>query len=247
VNDPEVILFDEPLSNVDAKVREELRVELLAMQRRIGFAGVYVTHDQEEAMAISDRIVVMSEGKAVQVGPPREVYRKPASRFVASFIGVVNLWPGRIQDAPGGDVRVVTTEVGDIAVASGNVPRELDAVGSEVLLMVRPEALTVVRNPPAGAPRAGLLPGTLRAEMFRGAHTDMFVEVGRHIVRARADDETDLRIGDAVHLLALPQKVRALPPTDTVATTDEERAGMSAIESALTRSAADLDRTGEPT
>jgi len=88
----DVILFDEPLSNVDAKVREELRVELLAMQKKIGFAGVYVTHDQEEAMAISDLIVVMHEGRVLQVGTPQEIYRRPASRFVASFIGVANVW-----------------------------------------------------------------------------------------------------------------------------------------------------------
>src|SRR5579871_5907431 len=97
INDPSVILFDEPLSNVDAKVREELRVELLAMHKRLGFAGVYVTHDQEEAMAISDRIVVMNEGSVVQIGTPREVYGRPASRFVAGFIGVANMWAGRVR------------------------------------------------------------------------------------------------------------------------------------------------------
>ena len=98
VNEPKVILFDEPLSNVDAKVREDLRLELLSMQKEIGFAGVYVTHDQDEAMAISDRIVVMSDGKVLQVGTPREIYRKPVSRFVASFIGVANMWEGRLTN-----------------------------------------------------------------------------------------------------------------------------------------------------
>jgi iron(III) transport system ATP-binding protein len=242
VNDPEVILFDEPLSNVDAKVREELRVELLAMQRRIGFAGVYVTHDQEEAMAISDRIVVMSEGKAVQVGPPREVYRRPASRFVASFIGVVNLWPGRITAAPSGDLRVVATEVGDVAVARENIPAGSEAVGSEVVLMARPEALRVTSARP-DASNATVWPGKLRAEMFRGAHTDMFVEVGSHIVRARADDETGLRVGDSVFVTGLPQRIRALPATEVASATIDEQTEMVAIEAALTREAAASPRT----
>jgi iron(III) transport system ATP-binding protein len=245
VNDPEVILFDEPLSNVDAKVREELRVELLAMQRRIGFAGVYVTHDQEEAMAISDRIVVMREGKAVQIGTPREIYRMPASRFVASFIGVVNLWPGRIEGTDSGDIRVVRTDVGDIPVARANVPGEGYADGSAVDLVVRPEALSVARQAPGGPAGPGILPGILRAEMFRGSHTDLFVEVGRHIVRARADDETGLQIGDAVNIVVPAQKVRALPAADRAASADE-MAERSAIEAALARGAAESERNGGP-
>ena len=107
VRDPKVILFDEPLSNVDAKVREELRVELLAMQQELGFAGVYVTHDQEEAMAISDRIMVMDHGKVVQVDTPRQVYRRPRSRFVASFIGIANVWEGRLGATGDGGSRTV--------------------------------------------------------------------------------------------------------------------------------------------
>jgi iron(III) transport system ATP-binding protein len=238
VSDPEVILFDEPLSNVDAKVREELRVELLAMQRRIGFAGVYVTHDQEEAMAISDRIVVMNEGKAVQIGSPREIYRMPASRFVASFIGVVNLWSGRISGSAGDDGRLVRTELGDIAVARENLPRALDADGAKVDLVVRPEALSVIRQAVGAAPGMSVLPGVLRAEMFRGSHTDMFVEVGSHIVRARADEETGIQIGEAVRVMVPAQRVRALPEADRSGSPDEV-AERSAIESALTGTASE--------
>lgn len=244
VNDPAVILFDEPLSNVDAKVREELRVELLAMQRRIGFAGVYVTHDQEEAMAISDRIVVMNEGRAVQIGTPREIYRMPASRFVASFIGVVNLWPGRVKGTASDDRLMVQTDLGDIPVMLANVPGELASDGSPVDLVVRPESLSVLGQAPDGHGGSGVLPGIVRAEMFRGSHTDLFVEVGRHIVRARADDETGLKFGEAVHVVVPAQKIGVLPGADRAGSA-EEAAERSAIESALTGAAAEPGRAGD--
>jgi iron(III) transport system ATP-binding protein len=233
VNDPDVILFDEPLSNVDAKVREELRVELLAMQRRIGFAGVYVTHDQEEAMAISDRVVVMNDGKAVQVGPPRDVYRRPANRFVASFVGVVNLWPGAVA-ASGPVTTTVTTELGDVNVASANLPTAARNPASKVVLMTRPEALVVVTDRPADAAAVNIWEGTVRAEMFRGAHTDMFVEVGPHIVRARADDETAVEVGQTVYITVNPEKVRGLLPSDGTVDSVDDTALQAAVESALT-------------
>jgi iron(III) transport system ATP-binding protein len=238
VNDPEVILFDEPLSNVDAKVREELRVELLAMQRRIGFAGVYVTHDQEEAMAISDRVVVMSEGKAIQVGPPREVYRRPASRFVASFVGVVNLLPGNVGPTAEGDgVLTVVTSIGDVHVATANVPSECRVPGSAVVVISRPEALGVTDKRPIEASLTNVWEGIVRAEMFRGAHTDLFIEVGSHIVRARADDDVSLEVGQAVFLLVNPQKIRAIAAGDGSPDTIEDAALSNAIEAALTQPA----------
>ena len=246
VNDPDVILFDEPLSNVDAKVREELRVELLAMQRRIGFAGVYVTHDQEEAMAISDRVVVMNDGKAVQVGPPREVYRRPASRFVAGFVGVVNLWPGRVgAAATGEDVRTIATELGDVRVAAANLPRDCSNEGTEVALVSRPEALTVVQDRPPAGTIDNVWEGTVRAEMFRGAHTDLFVEVGPHIVRARADGETETRVGQTIWLVVHPQKLRVLPAADRDPASVDDTAVAAAIESAFTHHEAEAQASTE--
>src|SRR5690606_31260270 len=103
-----LILFDEPLSNVDAKVRERLRVELLAMQRRLGFAAVYVTHDQTEAMELATRIAVMRAGRVEQLGPPREIYERPASRYVAGFVGIANEVPGEVAGIDGETVTVRT-------------------------------------------------------------------------------------------------------------------------------------------
>jgi iron(III) transport system ATP-binding protein len=219
VNDPKVMLFDEPLSNVDAKVREELRVELLAMQQEIGFAGVYVTHDQEEAMAISDRIVVMHEGKALQVGSPREIYGRPASRFVASFIGIANMWEGVLdRDDEGSATATVTCEIGAVAVAAQNVPAELE--GNDVVVVARPEAVTVSDRDPGALGHGNVWRGTLRTEMFRGSHSEFFVEVNGRIVRGRGSHDfmsgqgDTIAVGDEVFVVAPPHKLRVLSRLD---------------------------------
>ncbi|MBO8141716.1 MAG: ABC transporter ATP-binding protein, partial [Firmicutes bacterium] len=109
VNEPSVLLFDEPLSNLDAKLREQMRHEIRALQQRLGITSIYVTHDQSEAMTLSDRIVVMRDGRIEQVGTPIEIYTRPANRFVASFIGTANLIPARVtaRDGEGVEVRLV--------------------------------------------------------------------------------------------------------------------------------------------
>ena len=95
---PAALLLDEPLTALDAKLRDQLRLEINALLRRLGITAVYVTHDQAEALALGDRIVVMSHGRVAQIGTPREVYRAPASRFVADFIGTMNRLPGEVTD-----------------------------------------------------------------------------------------------------------------------------------------------------
>jgi iron(III) transport system ATP-binding protein len=214
VNEPKVILFDEPLSNVDAKVREDLRLEILAMQKNIGFSGVYVTHDQDEAMAISDRIVVMDEGKVLQVGTPREIYRQPSSRFVASFIGVANMWEG--QRVPGlqGPTTVVACEIGDVVVAS---TRSAATDGeTDLVVIARPEAFTVTVREPLDLGHTNIWRGTLRTEIFRGDHTEYFVEVRGTVVRARSlrEDTTSRgapEVGAAVFVTVSPDELRVLP------------------------------------
>jgi iron(III) transport system ATP-binding protein len=215
VRDPKVILFDEPLSNVDAKVREELRVELLAMHKRLGFAGLYVTHDQEEAMVISDRIVVMDEGKVIQVDTPREVYRRPRSRFVANFIGVANIWEGKIKpDGRQPATTTVATTVGDMIVANENVPSGLASDGDDVIVMARPEGLSVAAERPGDSPDATVMPGVLRAEMFRGSHSELLVDVGNHMLRVRSTRSHALAEGSAVFVIASPAALYVLPHSE---------------------------------
>lgn len=217
VHDPTIVLFDEPLSNVDAKVREELRVELLEMQRHIGFAGIYVTHDQEEAMAISDSVVVMNDGKVLQVDTPREVYLRPASRFVAGFIGVANIWEGQMRGpAANRELEVITCAIGNVTVAGDN---DFTASGgtSEVVVLARPEDLTITTEEPAAAHGHNVWRGRLHAEMFRGAHTELLVEINGQLVRGHAarnitvNQSTPLEVGGEVFVSASPHNLRLLP------------------------------------
>ena len=139
--EPSILLLDEPLSNLDAKLRERMRWELKELQRRTGITFVYVTHDQSEAMALSDRIAVMHQGEVMQLGPPREVYTRPASKTVADFMGLVNLIPGRVVRAAGDDSLVAVgggTPVG-LTLSPGAV------AGQAVQVAVRPESLSLTR------------------------------------------------------------------------------------------------------
>jgi len=142
VIEPRVLLFDEPLSNLDAKLRVQMRQEIRALQRRLGITTVYVTHDQEEAMAVSDRIVVMSQGSVMQVGTAEDLYYRPASEFVATFVGRVNLITGTLARADDGKLGVAA--LGTL-IASAHVPQGL-TLGDAVQLIVRPEALAIERS-----------------------------------------------------------------------------------------------------
>jgi iron(III) transport system ATP-binding protein len=141
INKPSVLLFDEPLSNLDAKLREQMRLELRRIQQTFGITSVYVTHDQAEAMTVSDRIVVMNEGNLMQTGTPFEIYSRPANRFVADFIGRVNFFAGKIvsPDLDGtGDVEIEFSGGGRKTLAGRPGPFKR---GGEITLTVRPESL----------------------------------------------------------------------------------------------------------
>jgi len=164
---PTVVLFDEPLSNLDAKLRAEMRVELRELQRRLDITSVYVTHDQEEALAISDRVIVMNVGVIEQIGTPEEIYNRPRSRFVADFVGSANLIKGRVT-GPG----TFEAEGGVVLKTAGG------SSGSEVA--VRTAYIDLVPQPGDNQ-----LPGTVRQRMFHGDFVQYIVECacGRLIVR----------------------------------------------------------------
>ena len=132
--EPEVLLLDEPLSALDAKIRVALRKEIRSIQRQLGITTVYVTHDQEEAMSLSDRVVVMSDGRVEQIGPPPEIYNFPATPFVASFVGTLNLLPASVVDAGAGRVSVAGQEI------RGSKPATTGLQGG-VTVALRPEAV----------------------------------------------------------------------------------------------------------
>jgi spermidine/putrescine ABC transporter ATP-binding subunit len=147
---PSVLLLDEPLSNLDAKLRQEMRGELRQLQRRLEIATIFVTHDQDEALAMADRVVVMHEGRVEQVGTPEEIYSRPRTRFVASFIGVCNFLPGEVVAAEGG--RLIFRSGGLTLAMAPHGP--VAALGARGTLAVRPEVIRLVRageRPPADA------------------------------------------------------------------------------------------------
>jgi spermidine/putrescine transport system ATP-binding protein len=199
VNKPAVLLLDEPLGALDLKLRRQMQVELKEIQREVGITFLYVTHDQEEALAMSDRIAVMDGGVVEQCGTPEEVYERPAKPFVAGFIGISNLMEGTVD---GGGVRLAN---GTRCAAS--VPDGV-ADGTAVQLSVRPEKIVLDGD------GAGLvcLQGTIAERVYVGTATQVIVELegGARIValeqnteRARADDRWEL--GDRVTVAWLPE------------------------------------------
>ncbi len=144
---PKVLLLDEPLGALDKKLREETQFELMDLQQSLGLTFVVVTHDQEEAMTMADRIAVMSAGKVAQVATPAEIYEAPNSRFVAGFIGDVNILDGNVVSAQPGLAEIAVDNAFTLRTATADAP----AVGSRAGFAIRPEKLRVTRNPPANA------------------------------------------------------------------------------------------------
>ena len=178
VNRPRVLLLDEPLGALDLKLRKEMQLELKHLQTHLGITFVYVTHDQEEALTMSDRIVLMRQGRIAQVGTPRDLYDRPASRYVADFIGETNLLPGTVvENAPG----LVTLRMGDETTLRGLSDAPL-ATGSEAWLTVRPEAIALCNGtPPAGH---NAVSGTVADAVYAGSALRVHVTLagGRRLV-----------------------------------------------------------------
>jgi putative spermidine/putrescine transport system ATP-binding protein len=167
---PTVLLLDEPLSNLDLKLREEMRLEITTLQRRLGITMVMVTHDQGEALAVSDRIAIMNKGRIEQLGDAHAVYEMPGSRFVADFIGQTNFFPGIVrQGAAAGGTCGVQTEAGDWGLLA---PLAL-ADGAAAEVAVRPERLRFAQGPVDGALN---LMGSVLRHVYLGNHTETYVK-----------------------------------------------------------------------
>ncbi len=169
---PKLLLLDEPLSALDAKVRVSLRDEIRSIQKNLGITTVFVTHDQEEALSISDRIVVMYGGKAEQVGTPFEIYNRPATKFVANFVGTLNVLEGTVSDAETGKVRVNAQEVALKGKLNGS------RTGDTLSLALRPEAISLGRRPGNDAS----LTGEIADVHFLGSVIRVRVGVGGSMV-----------------------------------------------------------------
>jgi iron(III) transport system ATP-binding protein len=198
VAEPEVLLLDEPLSNLDAKLRESMRQEIREIQQRLGITTLYVTHDQVEALAISDVVAVMSKGNIVDFGSPQRIYEAPKSRFVAEFIGLANVVP--VSGVHGaGDVLRGEAAMGSIAF-SNNERAEPDAgvqaSGRQASVLVRLEDVHISRERPAD--EDNVWRGTVASALFLGTHFDCVVEVGGQRLRAQVPRSVGLAAGDEV-------------------------------------------------
>ena len=202
---PRVLLLDEPLSALDAKIRLSLRQEIRAIQRQLGITTVYVTHDQEEALSLSDRIVVMSQGRIEQIGTPSEIYNAPATEFVARFVGTLNLLPATVTDAASGRVRIAGRELR--AASAVEAPS-----GSSATVALRPEAIVIGD----GGSEANRLDGSVSDVTFLGSIVRIRVRVeGVDAVVAldtfNNPHEAPPRIGDHLRLAFPPEALLVLP------------------------------------
>jgi iron(III) transport system ATP-binding protein len=199
---PSVLLFDEPLSNLDAKLRADMRIELRELQHRLGITSVYVTHDLEEALAMSDRIVVMRDGLIEQTGTPDEIYRLPNSAFVADFVGSANLIRGRHRpDLDAGGLTALETSGGHIvhAMAYGR------PVGPEPVVSVRTVHLRLSTEPPAATQNAWRVP--IRQTVFQGDFTQVHLGWGDQHLVARCAAMEPLAVGRDVYITVEPRHV----------------------------------------
>ncbi len=205
VLEPPLLLLDEPLSNLDAKLREEMRFELKRLQRELGITAIYVTHDQTEALAMSNRVAVMREGKIEQIGHPRSVYEQPASRFVADFIGTSNFFEGTIEGRDG-DTYLVATESGELRVPS---EREHE-IGARILVAARPEHIEL--RPGADGDGPNVWRGRVEARAFLGEVVDHVVSVGLREIRARCNSKVSIPAPTEVTVRFHDEAFSIVPP-----------------------------------
>jgi len=203
VMEPKVLLFDEPLSNLDAKLREQMRAEIRRIQQTLGITSLYVTHDQAEAMALSDRIVVMHQGRVVQVGTAYDVYRRPVNALVADFIGKANLLPARVVG--------VSSDRLDLEVLgrSLSIPSAHGAyrVGESATLLVRPEAILLVECCSEGSP------GRVRRTAYLGPLVEYDVDVAdMTLCLTQYDPRQVYPVGAEVRVQLVREALYVLPP-----------------------------------
>ena len=205
---PSVLLLDEPLSNLDAKLREQMRLELRGLQKQLGITSVYVTHDQEEAMAMSDFIVVMRDGNILQIGDPETVYFRPANARVAAFCGSPNMLDATVsQSVTEGSRHFVNVEGrnwGGWGEAAGPIP-----VGAPVAAVIRPEALKIVEG--SQADRAIQLSGTVEQNIFRGFRRTLIVRVGDEPLTLDIEANRSVEPGSTVALSIDADRTWILP------------------------------------
>ena len=178
INKPKVLLLDEPLSALDAKLRQHMLIELDTIHHEIGITFVYVTHDQQEAMSVSDRIAIMSDGKVLQVGTPYEIYEKPVDSFVASFIGEANFIKGRVLEVEEKYASIESDHLGTLHVYLDKPVKKGDMIN----VTIRPEKIRITSDKPAQtAPKSNLLYGRVEDLIYTGFQSKFYVQLNEQI------------------------------------------------------------------
>jgi iron(III) transport system ATP-binding protein len=196
IMEPKVLLFDEPLSNLDAKLRERMRFELVEIQGKLGIPAVYVTHDQAEAMVMSSRVIVMEDGHIAQEGPPEHIYANPRSRFVADFIGLSNFVRAEIREGSNG-TWLVQSPLGRHPCTGEGSHRP----GDVVLLAIRPERISLAKEPFAD----GGFAADLQARYFLGPYSEYFLGVGEQVLRAQSSAPLAVAVGERLYAHIPPE------------------------------------------
>jgi iron(III) transport system ATP-binding protein len=206
IREPRLLLLDEPLSNLDAKLRESMRGELRDLQRQLKITTVYVTHDQLEAVSMSNVIAVMHEGRIVQEGPPREIYDRPNSTFVADFIGSTNFLSGQLVEMSTADETcAITSSIGLIQCYLQNRIR----AKSDVLISIRPENIILHREKPEGV--SNCFEGTVITANFLGEYLDCKIDVAKQTIRSRQHPSLKIKEGDQVYVEMPPEYCVVIP------------------------------------
>jgi spermidine/putrescine transport system ATP-binding protein len=204
VNEPAVLLLDEPLAALDLRLRLQMQTELKALQHRVGTTFIFVTHDQGEAFAMSDRVALMNKGRIEQLGRPRDLYERPASRFAAEFVGDTNLLEGTVAGVSGDQTLI---RAAGIEVAAPKTPFR---AGEPVAVSLRPECIDIL-----AAPAPGSHPAIVRSGVFQGATLKLTVELASgQVLQALALDRGELgglSVGSTVHVAIDPRRVVVLP------------------------------------
>lgn len=208
VRNPKVLLLDEPLSNLDAKLRERMRFEIKSLVKRMNMTSVYVTHDQAEAMVISDRIAIMDAGNLVQVGTPEEIYKKPANRFVADFIGTTNFIPGEVSQIHK-DKQWITLHAEFGKILCRVFDSAMVAPNQKVHASIRPEDIEVFLSPPED--KENLFKGKIMHRAYLGNFLYLFVNVDHTLIRIQAPYDIKQKEGEELFLFLNPEKCMVLP------------------------------------
>lgn len=213
VYSPKILLFDEPLSNLDAKLRERMRLELIRLQRETGITSIYVTHDQSEAMVISDEIIVMRSGVIEQIGDAKTIYNQPRTKFVADFIGIANFLEGELLKREETEKKYGVIRVSDGVKSYEARSAVCDEVqlGDRIILFFRPENIRVI---PEGEPQRGkknLFEGEISALVYLGNYIDCRVKAGTKEIRVQVSEGENLPLNKNVFLEVDPEDCVCLP------------------------------------